>query len=98
MSARIVTANGLRDGEVLYLACGGRWSRDLAEAEPAETEQAEAALMAIAERAVRCRDVVEAYAMAVTVEDGAPRPLSQRERIRAAGPTVGTDIATERGR
>ncbi|MDA0701867.1 MAG: DUF2849 domain-containing protein [Proteobacteria bacterium] len=98
MTARIVTANGLRDGEVLYLARGGRWTRDLAEAEPAESPEAEAALMAIAEGAMRCRAVVEAYAMAVAVEEGTPHPLSQRERIRAAGPTVGTDIAIERGR
>lgn len=94
MSAHVVTANGLRDGEVLYLAAGGRWTRDLAEAATADGDAAEAALMAIAEQAERSLQIVAPYAMAVAAETEGLSPLSQRERIRAWGPSVGTDLGS----
>lgn len=84
MKAKIITANRLCDGEVVWLGAGNRWvelcgnARMLGAGEDADT------LIAMAPRA----DVVEAYAIDVAVEQGVPVPVRFRERIRAAGPTI----------
>ncbi|MBI4182988.1 MAG: DUF2849 domain-containing protein [Proteobacteria bacterium] len=95
MPRTIVTANRLRDGEVVYLAPGGRWAERLVEAEAAESEPDLARLLATAEQAVRALLVVGPYEMPVERAEGELRPLSQRERIRALGPTVRADLGKQ---
>ena len=88
---KVFTANRLREGDVVYLTGTGDWSTRLDEAAvitaPDETERAEA----FAERAVTERIIVGPYLMKVardTEREGALRPLSQREFIRAQGPSL----------
>jgi len=88
MASQIVTANRLRDGAVVYLAAGGAWTEWLADSRVAGSEEETAALLSIAEEATRGHIVVDAYAMAVAEANGEIAPLSQRERIRALGPTT----------
>lgn len=91
---KVVTANRLRDGMVVYLARSG-WSRHLHEARIAETEDEIAALEADAKGYVEAQIVVELYAFDVIVEEGVPMARSVRERIRAAhSPTIieGTNV------
>ena len=95
MASQIVTANRLRDGEVVYLAAGGAWTEWLADSRVARSDEETAALLAIAEEAVRGHIVVDAYAMAVTQANGEIAPLSQRERIRALGPTTRPDLGKQ---
>jgi len=80
---RVVTANTLRSGAVVYLAAGGRWVGDLAEAavahDPADLRQFETEALA----AVTANEVTAVYAMEVALIDGRPMPLSVREQIRA---------------
>jgi hypothetical protein len=95
MTANIVTANRLTDGEVVYLATSGGWTEWLAESRVAESEEETAALLAMAEAAMGDREVVDAYAMAVGRADGAITALSQRERIRALGPTTRPDLGKQ---
>lgn len=95
MVGRVVTANRLRDGRVVYLDDGGGWSEQLAEARVAHLEEQGAALLARAERAVAARQVVEPYLIDVGASDGMLRPIRYRESIRALGPSVRPDLGKQ---
>ncbi len=86
---RVVTANLLRTGDVVYLADGGRWVRQLADAAVAATPDDLGRLEQWALASVTRSEVVSVYAFDVALVDGHPSPVSVRERIRAAhAPTV----------
>ena len=92
--SRVLTANRLREGDVVYLTAEGGWSTALEQAlviaEPEEEERR----LAEAAHAVADRKVVGPYLFSVEPGPEGPQPLSQRERIRAAhGPTVGSTLA-----
>lgn len=84
---KIMTANRLRDGRIVYLGKNG-WVENLADALIAETPEDEARLDTIAQSDVRGRIVVGAYLAQARKGDRGPEPLSERERIRATGPSV----------
>ena len=88
MANEIVTANRLIDGAVVYLTESDGWSEMIADASLATTETQRTALLEAAAHDLKNRIVVGPYAM--TAEDSplGPVPLTQRERIRAAGPTI----------
>ena len=89
MTAKVVTANRLREGRVVYLDAAGDWSPSIGRAACAGDAAASDALLALAEQAVRSGRVVGPYLMDVALVDGAIQPLGTREIIRAAGgPTV----------
>ncbi len=81
---KVMTANRLLDGAVVYLAAEDAWVTDLAQARLADTEEAENLLEAASKRAVHRQHIVGAYAMEVSLVDGRPQPRSVRELIRAA--------------
>lgn len=85
---RVLTANRLGDGRVVYLGDSG-WTSDLDLARlvltEADAETAEAAgLIGVAER-----EIVEPYLIDVEAECDGVQPVRLRERIRAEGPTTG---------
>lgn len=88
MPRRMVTANRLRDGAVVYLDHDGGWSERFADGRVVADEEAAAALLREAAKAEDARIVVGPYLIEVAQEDGAPLPLGTRETIRAGGPTV----------
>jgi len=88
MSAQVITANRLRDGDVVYLTAAGDWSLWLRDAAVARDEAGQADFQARAKRAEADRLVVGPYLMAVTESDAGPQPIGTREKIRALGPTV----------
>jgi len=91
---QILTANRLRDGEVVYWKAGS-WVEALSEAEVfSEKTPADAALKA-ADKTVRERIVVNPYLFEVRREGGILRPVKEREIIRAAGPTVRLDLGKQ---
>ena len=92
MTTEIVTANRLNDGLVVYLDGAQGWSERVEEARVAHGEEDAAALLALAEGPEHAVRVVGPYLMEVALEGGAPRPLGNREVIRALGPTVRTDL------
>ena len=101
MSAQIVTANRLNDGLVIYLGPDESWVERIEAAEIANGKDEAAALLARAEAPAHGTRVVGPYLMAVEFDAGTPRPASNREIIRALGPTVRTDLgyqAEPRGR
>ncbi len=92
MQGKVVTANILTDGIVVYLAAGGTWTKELPEARFLTEELEQTRLLNIAEQDVDRLIIVDPYLMdAVNGGDG-PEPLSQRERIRATGPTIPTNF------
>lgn len=85
---KIITANRLIDGVVVFLGAGNEWIRDAASAavfgDGAELDAA----LAFGEEQVAARQILDPYAVDVTIEDGKPVPSRMRERIRAVGPSV----------
>lgn len=81
---KVVTANLLRDGDVVYLTEAGRWSLDIADAEILDDEaHAQMRLVEGDDASV----VVGVYLADVTLTDGAAKPAHFREDFRATGPT-----------
>jgi hypothetical protein len=94
MADRIVTANRLDDGLVVYLN-GAGWSERIDDAGVAGDDAAAGRLLARAEGPGQAVRVVDPYLIEVTREGAAPRPVSHREAIRARGPTVRTDLGRQ---
>ncbi len=90
MTSKIVTANRLRDGRVVYLAVDGGWSERIEESRRAADEAEAKVLLQAAEAAVEARLVVDPYIIEVAEEGERIRPLRYRETIRATGPSVET--------
>ncbi len=97
MTSMVVTANRLSDGRVVYLDPRGGWSDRPDQARVAQGAAAGAELLAVAERPEHAVQVVAPYLMEVVEQDGAPRPLSNREVIRAKGPSVRPDLGKQAG-
>jgi hypothetical protein len=96
ISHQIMTANRLEDGVVVYLDAQERWVENLSAAAIAETKADAKFLTARAAVAVGERRVVGPYLFPVEPGAARARPLSQREHIRALGPTVGNDFSDSR--
>jgi hypothetical protein len=92
MTLQAITANRLTDGQVVYLREDDRWSERIQEAIVADSDDLAKTLLELAKRAVTQRLIVDPYLFAVSVEDGRIIPLGRREEIRAAGPSVRTDL------
>jgi len=86
--AQAVTANRLADGAVVFLTGDSRWSPRVNDSAVAGDAATAAAILAIANKSAADQIVVAPYLFEVSVEGGAVRPLSARESIRAAGPSV----------
>lgn len=91
---KILTANRLSDGEVVWFA-NGQWVETIAQAEIAEDKVAESALEAAGARGLADNLVVDVALIDVEIVDGAIHPLRLRERIRAAGPTNRNDLGKQ---
>ena len=92
MILQAVTANRLLDGEVVYLTPARDWSPLLDDCCVVADANAGADLLAAAARAVQDRLIVDPYLFEIKVESDAISPLSRREIIRAAGPSVRPDL------
>ena len=83
----MLTANRLRDGEVLYRK-GAGWTEQLIEADVyPDAAAADAALVAAQAKLTR-NEFVAPYLFEVRDQNGKIVPVKEREIIRAAGPTV----------
>ena len=95
--AKVITANDLRDGLVVFLTLGGGWSHDIAEARVIDDgpDLESASIYAKAQHDARI--IVEPYPIDVTVTGGVPIPQRLREKIRAdRGPTIAYGEAERR--
>lgn len=83
----MLTANRLRDGDVLYRK-GTGWVPLLADGDVyPDPASADAALVAATTELIR-NEFVAPYLFEVRVFNGTVTPVKEREIIRAAGPTV----------
>ena len=92
--AQAITANRLRDGDVVYWR-DGAWAEALSEAQVFEMKpDAEAALKA-AVKFVAARFVVNPYLFPVRVQNGRIRPTEEREIVRSEGPSIRRDLGKQ---
>jgi hypothetical protein len=84
---QMLTANRLRDGEVLYRK-GGDWVLQLADGEVYPDQAAADAALAAAQAELPRNTFVAPYLFEVRDAGGHIVPVKEREIIRAAGPTV----------
>ncbi|MFN0262492.1 DUF2849 domain-containing protein [Tepidamorphus sp. 3E244] len=84
---RIVSANDLLDGDVIYFTSQDGWSRDISDAAVVADDEPANDLLKRAE--AQPGIAVGPYLVPVAVEDGVPAPLHVRERLRIVGPSVG---------
>jgi len=87
--AKVITANDLLTGLVVFLDAKGGWAVDIAGARIlADGSDLDGAL-AYANAQNDARIVIDPYPIDVTVDGGAPVPVRFREKIRAdRGPTI----------
>ena len=95
MPLMVLTANRLRDGEVIYLAPDQSWTESLQAALATEDAEEQGRMTALGEAAVEALALVDPYLMPVARNGSVIDPLSQREIIRAAGPTVRRDLGKQ---
>jgi sulfite reductase (NADPH) hemoprotein beta-component len=93
-TVKILTANNLAPGEVVYWN-GSGWIPELQQAQVLQDAEAESVLKAAAESVAR-NEVVAPYLFAVWLDSsGRIIPASARELIRARGPSVRPDLGKQ---
>lgn len=93
---KAITGNRLRDGEVVFLGPDGQWVERLDDAVLLEDAATAEATLATAKAAAEgAQFAVDVYAFDVLLIDGRRQPVKTRERIRALGPTVRTDLGKQ---
>jgi hypothetical protein len=91
---KILTANQLRSGEVLYWKVGG-WVESLAEAQIFTDEATAEAALAQARISVTGNRVVTPYLFEVRRDKGGVHPVKEREVIRSLGPSIRPDTGKQ---
>ena len=87
--AKVITANDLRSGRVVFVDGEGGWTVDIAGARVLEDGPDLDGAVAFARAETEAQVVLDAYPIDVVVTEGVPVPVRLRERIRAErGPTV----------
>lgn len=83
--AKVVTANHLIEGDVVYLAASGQWTRVLAQAQVfTDAVEADTALNRAAQRTA---EVVGCYLAEVRLTPHGAEPAHFREEFRRRGPS-----------
>lgn len=82
---KVVTANALLEGDVIYQTADNRWTRELSEAEILREEDVAARRLTLAEQ--QAGTVVGAYLADVKIGADGPEPAHFREAFRATGPS-----------
>lgn len=82
---KVVTANALLEGDVVYLDPKSEWVRDIQDADVV-TDQASAELKLL-EAEARSHEVVGAYLANVAIDNGSIKTTHFRETFRTRGPS-----------
>lgn len=92
MTHRVITANRLQDGAVIWLAAGGDWVEEIDRAMMSDADDAITAALASAKAMEAAGRVIGVYEVEVEMDPAdtrrRARPIRLREQIRADGPTV----------
>ena len=92
---QVITANRLKDGDVVYLTPKNKWSERIDDATVAHSDEDAAALMTIAKQAIEDLEIIGPYEFDVEYSGQTPKPISMREIIRAAGPSIRRDLGKQ---
>jgi len=92
---RMITANRLSDGVVVFQDASGAWTEDFNHAALLPDEGALAAALLRAQQSAGNNEVVEPYAIDLESRAGHFTPKALREAIRASGPTVRRDLGKQ---
>ena len=92
---QVMTANRLRDGDVVFLTRTGEWSETIDDAVLAQEPLAISALETRAAEAVTATLVTGQYLFDAERVGGKIRATHIRERIRTLGPTVRLDLGKQ---
>ena len=92
---KILTANRLVDGEVVWLGADHSWVNAIDGAEIAHDAATEEKLARAGHAAFLRNEVVDVNLIDIALVDGRGEPQRLRERIRAAGPTVRRDLGKQ---
>ncbi len=90
--AKVVTANALRSGRVVWLSESDGWTQDVLNA--ALFTDAEAAENALARAAANTAEVVGCYLADMRATESGPEPTHFREAFRRDGPSAAARIPT----
>ncbi|MCT4553545.1 MAG: DUF2849 domain-containing protein [Pelagimonas sp.] len=82
---KVITANALIEGDVIYLTSADQWTRDLREAELLEDEAH--AQLRLVEASARQHEAVGIYLADMAPADAGPEPTHFREDFRRTGPS-----------
>ncbi|MBY6054921.1 DUF2849 domain-containing protein [Leisingera daeponensis] len=82
---KVITANDLLEGDVIYFTADGSWTRNLSEAELI-TDEAEAQLRLIEAEKQNIK-IVGAYLADAKAGPNGPEPTHFREEFRRTGPS-----------
>lgn len=82
---KVVTANALLEGDVIYMTADGQWTRHLHEAEV--LLDAAGADLKLLEAEARMHEAVGAYLADMTAGQDGPEPVHFREDFRRRGPS-----------
>ncbi|MFY0633135.1 MAG: DUF2849 domain-containing protein [Vannielia sp.] len=82
---KVVTANALIEGDVIYLTESGSWSRSHADARLFTEEGPATAALSAAE--LQSSEIVGAYLADAEASPKGPKPTHFREAFRATGPS-----------
>ncbi len=96
----VITANSLRGGQVVWLGAGdplGDGWRERIEQATLVPNDAIAEALERAGAAEAARIVIGVYGVELDPDSPTPMPVTERERIRAAGPSVRTDLGPQAG-
>ena len=89
----VLTANDLVEGHSVFLTPEG-WGPSISKAMVSVSPEQGEELLALGKRFVVENEIVGPYLVEVSLDTGAPIPLTRREQIRAAGaPTVPVGLA-----
>lgn len=86
--ARMIIANRLTDGVVVFLTATEAWEPGIAAGLVIADENEQQRLLEIAKSDERACRVIDPYLIDVETDAGIPHPTSIREAIRAFGPTI----------
>jgi hypothetical protein len=91
---QVLTANRLRDGDVVYWR-DGAWVDHFAAADLFKDKAAADAALEAAQAFVKGRVVVNPYLFGVREDGGRIRAIEEREIIRSEGPSVRRDLGKQ---
>lgn len=91
---KIITANKLGDGAVVYLGDDDGWTLNVDDAARFQDDEIDPVLQAVSSRT---SEIADAYAISVNNDGALQGRETLRETIRSAGPTVRLDLGIQAG-